>query len=79
MNVKLQNKPNSKENTKFDYRNKNAICYVANFGKTLSECKNTHSNITDKQLDNISTNKIDNVEQWNDEQWKIIKEMQELN
>ena len=39
-------------------RNKNAICSLVKFGYELSECTNQDNTITEKQLDNISSNNV---------------------
>ena len=58
---------NTNNNTTTNTNNKNAICYVSNFGKILSECTNQNNTISDTQLDKISTNKI-NDNEFNDDE-----------
>ena len=48
-------------NTKYNNKNKNAICSVVKYGQELEECTNQTNTVDIKQLDKISSNKIEPI------------------
>ena len=60
-NKNTDNTSNSSNLTPNTNTNKNAICSVVKFGQELEECTNQNNSITNKQLDKISTNKIEPI------------------
>ena len=50
------------KNCKKNYtNNKNAICSIVKYGQELEECTNQNNSVTNIQLDNISSNKIEPI------------------
>lgn len=60
-NTYNDNCKNCKGNPSTTKYNKNAICSVVQFGQELEECTNQTSTVNDKQLNKISTNKIEPI------------------